>query len=249
MIIMILKSNKFICEKIIMEKNKVILSRVLLRFNLPFRKYPQFGVWSYLIFSPDGIIVFDTGPMFDWGINRKKRKTNNADTIMWTVKKLYPDTPIREIIISHYHYDHSESSAELQKKAFAEFGFCPPIQLHDLDFQNKRFLKFIKTSIHKILTRSGYKDFKIGKLKDQEKLRGTDFLICHSPGHTSGNIALVSHKYKIVIGGWWLDKIRNPLVRLIQNYIIDENKESLSETIKKMRLPGYKYFYYHPQIN
>ena len=95
----------------------------------------------------------------------------------------------------------------------------PPEKLRDLQFMKfKRTLDWVYQNspfYKKIYKKAGYLNWYIGKpIQDNEQIKNTDFVIKHAPGHTSGNIALVSERYKTVIGGWWLEGISNFFIRL-----------------------------------
>ena len=235
-------------EILITHKGNVQAMRVLLKFWLPMKKYPETGVWSYMIKVSDGVVVFDVGAEKGFWIKR----TKNVKAVMEAVKEYFPGQKIREIILSHYHYDHAGGAPMLQRMAEEEWGFKPSIRIHKNDGQIKRVLKVKKSSLVKLFEKSGVKNWEIGEwLEDGESLRGSDWMIKHTPGHTSGAVSLVNGKEKIVIGGWLNEEIEGRLVRWLQRKFIDEDRVSFCETKKlvdKLKCLGYTRYYLHPMI-
>lgn len=240
-----------VSEIILEKKEKTEIARVLLKWNTPIKKYPEFGTWCYLINAGESVVVFDTGPKyraFRPIFRRFSRKLNNAEIIMNALDKYFPNKTVREIIFSHFHYDHSEAGPDLQEKIKEKFGNIPPIRLHKKDYDTKKVMKFYNHSLDKIYKNAGYKTWKIGTfLKDGEKIKGTNFSVVHLPGHTEGTIGLINKIDKVFICGWWVKKIDRNIVNLAVN-IINENNKKLKETIKKISLEGYNFYYYHPEI-
>ena len=124
-----------ISEIILEDKGEIKVARVLLKYNLPVSKYPEFGTWCYLINAKKKIVVFDTGPKFKAFrpmFRKFSKNLNNDDLIMQTLEKYFPGKTVREIIFSHFHYDHSELAPELQIRIKKKFGNIPrklrPIQ-------------------------------------------------------------------------------------------------------------------------
>ena len=239
-------------SEVILESNgKIKVARVLVKWNTPIKKYPEFGTWCYLLDAGDQIVVFDTGPKYIAfrPIFRKfSRKLNNAELIIEALEKYFPNKTIREIIFSHFHYDHSEAGPDLQQKIKKKFGNIPPIRLHKKDYEIKKVMKIYNHSLDKIYKNAGYKTWKIGSfVKNGENIKGTNFNVIHLPGHTEGTIGLISKKDKVFICGWWVKKIENKSVNFAVN-IINENNKKLKETIKKVSLEGYNFYYYHPEI-
>jgi uncharacterized protein (TIGR00730 family) len=240
-----------VSEIILEEKGRVKAARVLLKFNTPIKKYPEFGTWCYLLDAGKEVVVFDTGPRYNAFrpiFRRFSKKLDNSELIISALEKYFPGKTIREIIFSHLHYDHTESGPELQEKIKEKFGNIPPIRLHKRDFQNRKVMKIYTQNLEKIYKHAGYKNWKIGNfVKNNEKIFGTDFSIVHLPGHTEGTIGLISEKHKIIICGWWINKIEKKSVSLALK-LINENNKKLKSTIKKATLEGYNYYYYHPNI-
>jgi len=248
-------NSKLISEVIVKENNVPKVVRVLLKFNIPIRRYPNFGVWCYLFDTGKDVVIFDSGPKYQSGMpillfRRFTKKSDNSDRILSTLKKYFPDKTIREILLSHYHFDHSELAPELQNRVYDMFGNTPPIRLHSSDMDdNKRLMKIYRDSINKIYKKVGYESWVFGQpIKDNEVVKGTDFFVTHLPGHTCGTVGLISHKYKTVICGWWVNHVDNPLVR-IATKAVNENKKMLEESIKKIQFDSYTYYFYHPVID
>ncbi len=240
-------------EILLSENEKIILARVLSKFDLPFKKYPDFGTWSYIINTDKGLIIFDVGPKYNSFLPILRsfaKKTNNAEIIINTVKKYFPGKPIREILISHYHFDHSEAAPELQQKANENFGFLPPIRIHKNDTESKRFVKIFKSGLSCVFKKAGCQNWKMGEnLEDGENINGTNFTVSHAPGHTTGSVALVNEKKKIVICGWWTEGIKNLIVRNILEKLTEEDKKNISISIRKIRKLGYSFYFYHPECD
>lgn len=247
-------NSKLISEVLVTEKNMPKVVRVLLKFNIPIRKYPDFGVWCYLLDAGKDIVIFDSGPKYQSGtpilmLRKFTKKSHNSERIFHTLNKYFPDKTVREILLSHYHYDHSELAPELQQKIYEMYGNTPPIRLYSLDMSdNKRLMKIYKDSINKVYRKAGYESWVFGQpIKDNESIKGTDFFIKHIPGHTCGTVGVISHKYKTIICGWWINPIDNPIVKIAVS-AINENKKLLEQSIKKVQYESYNYYYYHPEI-
>ncbi len=239
-----------ISEVVVEDNHEVKVARVLLKFNTPIRKYPEFGTWCYLINAGDSVVVFDTGPMYDAfrPVFRKfSKKLDNDDIIMQALEKYYPGKTVREILFSHFHYDHSELAPELQEHIQKKYGNLPPIRLHKLDFGSKKLMR-IEQGLDKLYKKAGFENWQIGNfLKNGEKIKGTDFQVIHLPGHTEGTIGLISQKDKIIICGWWVEKIEQRSLGFALR-ILNESNKKLKRTVEKITLEGYNYYYYHPKI-
>ncbi|MBT4352852.1 MBL fold metallo-hydrolase [archaeon] len=240
-----------ITDVILKKNNKVKVIRVLLKFDVLLGKYPQFGVYSYMIDSDKGIYLIDCGPKYNSQLpffRNKFKETNNIKLIKKAMNKYFPNKTIREIIFSHYHFDHSELAPEIQKYIKNKFGNTPLIRLHKNDYGKKKFMKIFPDSLIKYYKNAGYDTWKIGDfVKDKEPLIGTNFIIRHIPGHTTGTICFVNEKDKTIISGWWLDKNLKLAVKLVHK-LIDEDPKALEEHKHKIKYEGFKYFYYHPMI-
>ena len=240
-----------ISEIILEDKGEIKVARVLLKYNLPVSKYPEFGTWCYLINAKKKIVVFDTGPKFKAFrpmFRKFSKNLNNDDLIMQTLEKYFPGKTVREIIFSHFHYDHSELAPELQIRIKKKFGNIPPIRLHKMDSGSKKILNVYEHGIEKVYKEAGYKEWKLGSfVKEGETIKDTDFKIIHLPGHTKGTVGLISQKYKIVICGWWIDKIEKKVVAFSMKLINEDNK-ILKKSMKKGSFEGYNYYYYHPKV-
>ncbi|HOX96466.1 MAG TPA: MBL fold metallo-hydrolase [Candidatus Woesebacteria bacterium] len=240
--------KKWIAEELAEKKGRVTLVRVLLRFWLPFKKYPNNGVWSYILQVEDGVVVFDVGA--EKGVRIKK--TKNVTKVMEVVEEYFPGQKIREILLSHYHYDHAGGAPLLQKMAKEKWGYKPLIRIHKNDCQIKKIWKVKKSSLVKLFEKSGVKDWEMGRwLRDGERIRNSDWTIKHTPGHTSGTISLVNGKEKIVIGGWLNEEIENRLIGWLQGKFIDEDKSNYCNTrkvVNRLKCLGYQRYYLHPMI-
>lgn len=244
--------TKLITQILLKEKEEIKLARVLLQFDVPLQKYPKFGIWSYLLNSKNGITIFDTGPKYNTLspiCKTKYQETNNANKVIYALDKYFPNKKVNQIILSHYHFDHSECAPELQYKLKEKFGKVPPIRIHKEDFKSRKIFGIYKNNIAKIFLRAGYSRWNIGDfVKHDEDIEDTGFTIKHLPGHTHGCIGLVNEKYNIMIGGWWINKIEDPIVRKIMS-VINENNSKLENTIQQYKDKDYKLYYYHPKLN
>lgn len=240
-----------VSEIILEENGQIKVARVLLKFNTPVRKYPEFGTWCYLIDAGNEVVVFDTGPMFDTFrpmFRKFSKKLDNDELIMQALEKYYPGKTIREILFSHFHFDHSELAPELQEHIYKKFGNIPPIRLHKMDSGKKKLIRVYEQGLEKLYKKAGFKKWKLGTfVKEGEQIKGSDFFIIHLPGHTQGTIGLISQKHKIIICGWWVEKIEKKSVELALK-ILNESNKKLKRTIEKITLEGYNYYYYHPKI-
>ncbi len=232
-----------IYQVLIKDKSRVVLARLLSHFNTPVAKYPKFGVWTYFIVGRRTITILDPGPKFSGFLGRSRKLTYNAQNIVEVVKQKFPQHRVNQVLLSHYHFDHSQSAPELQQL----LSNHPPIRVTKKDRQLKtNYLQFFPNSLIKIWNGEVYS---LGKdLQDQEYLSDTSFQVYFASGHTTGNIALVSHVYKVIIGGWWLSVKQTTLIQKLSQYFIDEDKKSLSQTKLKFQALHYTYYFHHPVI-
>jgi glyoxylase-like metal-dependent hydrolase (beta-lactamase superfamily II) len=238
-------------EILIQDNGKIILARVLLQFDLVTLKYPKTGVWCYLLDTPDGIIVYDPGPKYKGLLNffrKTSGETHNTEKIFSALNTFFPNKKVTQIICSHYHYDHSENAPELQSQAYTLFGYLPPIRLHKNDLQRKKFLSIFPTSLECIFKEAGFTTWILGEpVQDEEVLPGGIFKYLHTPGHTSGHIALRSDHYKVIITGW-VTRIPNPIVRCCMDWFINEDPNVFPDTRKKEIQEGFTYYFHHPEV-
>ena len=238
-------------EILVRENKKTILARLLLKHDALFIKYPEFGVWCYFLSTKNGVVIIEPGPKYNSlspFLRRIFKKTHNADLILKTLKKHFPNKTISEIYVSHYHFDHSENAPELQDKVHKHFGNTPLIRVHKNAIEKKKLLKFIDTSLKRTYKSAGYRKWKLGDfVKDNEKIPGTDFVVRHIPGHTTCSIGFISKKHKVTISGTWLDKEKDPLKWHFCN-LIDEDNVNVEKSVKKINLNDYKHYFFHPDI-
>lgn len=241
-----------ISEVVLKKNQQPLVVRVLLQFNLPLCPYPHFGVYSYLFKTKAGITILDTGPYWQRCMGLRPvfmRQTKNPERILQTLEKYFPKTKVNQIILSHYHFDHSETAPALQKELKKRFGFQPPIRVHHCELEPKKYLKFFKFNLEKVFKKAKFRNWTIGKpIKHNELLPGTDFKIQHTPGHTTGCISIVSKSKKVVFGPWWLEDDINKILNFLLR-VVDEDRPEMSISKEKLRRPGYKYLFYHPRVN
>lgn len=240
--------RKKVQEILVKREDEVLAVRVLLKFWIPTKKYPENGVWSYLIKIDDGVVVFDVGAEKGFWIKR----TKNVKVVMEAMKEYFPGLAIKQILLSHYHYDHAGGAPLLQKMAQEEWGIKPPIRIHENDGQIKKFLKVRKSSLMNLFEKSGIEGWEIGDwLEDEEKLGESDWIVKHTPGHTSGAVSLINEREQVVIGGWLNEEIENRLVRWAQRKFIDEDVDDFDKTkrvVNKLKELGYTRYYLHPML-
>ncbi len=239
-------------EILIKENKKIVLARLLLKHDALLIKYPKFGVWCYFLNTKNRVVLIEPGPKYNSlspFLRRYLKKTHNADLILKTLKKHFPNKTISQIYVSHYHFDHSENAPELQNKVQKQFGNLPLIKIHKYDVEKKKMLKVFNTSLNDRYRSAGYKKWKFGTfVKNNEKILGTEFVVKHIPGHTTGSIGFISKKHRVTISGTWLDKEKDPLKWYFCN-IIDEDNENVEKSVKKVSLTEYKHYFFHPDIN
>ncbi len=190
--------RKKVREVLLASNEEIKAVRVLLKFWFPFRKYPKFGVWSYLLKTDKGLIVFDIGSEKGFWI----RRTKNVELVMDAVREYFPGETIKEIVLSHYHYDHAGGAPLLQKFAEKEYQYKPVIRIHQEDGTDKKIFNIKKTSLEKLFRKTKVVDWCLGEwLEEGERLLDSDWVVCHTPGHTSGAVSIVNESEKIVVGG------------------------------------------------
>ena len=242
-------TSQTVSEVVIQRAGRTVLARVLTQYDIPGMPYPKSGVWSYLIHTPKGIVIFDTGPYWQSLLGFPGKRTGNTKRIMTALDRYFPGQPAREILISHYHYDHLGNAADLQAALKTTYGNTAPIRLHAYDLRPKRFLHMFPDSYTHVLRASGCPSYTMGRpLKDGERIEGSDFSVVHTPGHTTGTVALRSDRDKIIIAGWWTEGIFNNLIN-VSTWIVNEDKKQIPQTIKKITVPGFRYLYYHKVEN
>jgi glyoxylase-like metal-dependent hydrolase (beta-lactamase superfamily II) len=240
-------------EILLKEDNNIALARVLLQCDAPLRKYPLFGVWCYFINTPKTLAILDPGPLFNslTQVTYRKfiKKTHNVEKVMECLKEHFPDRKDIQILLSHYHFDHSEAAPLLQKRILREFNIVAPIRIHEKDSGNKRFLLFFRSGLKDIFRKAGYEIWEMGDfINDNEIIGDGDFKIIHSPGHTSGNISIINEKQKISICGTEMQGLKDPVVKLVHENLTHEDKKSLPMTLKKLRSLDYKIYFSHPLL-
>lgn len=242
-----------ISEVLSSSRGKSGVVRVLLRFDTPLYRYPNFGVWCYLIRNHDGIIVFDPGPRYVslFGYPMFKRETGNTQRILAALDTYFPGVPVAYIAASHYHFDHTENAPHLAAALSARGQALPTLRLHAREWEKKLFLHIIPTSLVDVLQRSGNDEWIQGSpIVDGERIEGTSMVYRLFPGHTSGNIGIVDDKHRIVIGGYWgmgKSAVRiSPFVGRVTQFT-DECPARYTKTRRILRTcAGYRLYTYHP---
>ena len=241
-------------ETILQNEQGPQVVRVLLEFDLPLISYPDTGVWCYIIKTGDNTVsIFDAGPKFKSLLPFRRKysgETNNTDKIINTLDDFFPGYKVDQILCSHYHYDHAENAPDLQNRLLELHGNLAPIRLHANDLENKKAFKFMKTHVEDLFRHAEYDKWHLGdSVEDNENLGNSDFVIVHTPGHTSGAISLVNNIEKIAITGWWIEEQSSPFVKVFQSTVIDEDTKNFASTIKKIKKDDYKYYFLHPQVD
>jgi glyoxylase-like metal-dependent hydrolase (beta-lactamase superfamily II) len=231
-------------EILLYRESKPMVARVLLQYDILKWKYPYNGVWSYILDSGAGVIIYDGGPYFNTLLGNKGKLTNNTQKILKTIETHFDNKPIKQILLSHYHHDHSQNAADLQNKNKQIHGVTAPIRAHVHDYGNKKLLKVFKSGLDEIYKQAGFENVVIGvPLQDGEKIENTGFEVIHSPGHTHGTVSLVNHHEKVLITGW-----RGTYPNLAAKWamkLINEDPSNSETTAQKLQFDGYKYFYLH----
>ncbi|HDS11769.1 MAG TPA: MBL fold metallo-hydrolase [Candidatus Wirthbacteria bacterium] len=239
-----------ISEILLQKGERVVLARVLLAYRLPFRKYPKFGTWSYLLDAGEEVVIFDTGPRrynFAPFFANLRSLTYNSSRIMAACDLYYPGKPIREIILSHYHFDHAEVAPELQSLAAQRFGELPPIRIHEADFEGNKFLHLFNYNLAKVYEKAKYKEWLLGDfVKDDEEIGGTDFIIKHLPGHTSGTIGLYNEPDQIMICDWGIRDLKGLLALGLK--FVNEANAQLRDSHQWLKELDYTFYHFHPDV-
>jgi len=240
-------------EVLLTKRGQPSAVRVLLRMNAIVYRYPDYGVWCYLFRSSRGIVVFDPGPRFLAPLGGRGifgRKSGNTERILAALDAYFPGEPVLYIAASHYHFDHVENAPDLQVALRKRQGTLPPIRLHKAEYgEGKRLLHIFPTSLTRVFYKSGYRSFRLGTpIRDGEFIPGTSFRFIHTPGHTRGNIAIISDKEKLFVGGYWAVRHAD-LARIVAGLtrLADEYPEGFART--RQRLPqgdDYRMYTYHP---
>lgn len=129
------------------------------------------------------------GPMqnFSYIIGDEKSKEAAVVDAGWETDKLIEIATqeklrISKIILTHYHYDHTQKIDELASKTNADVLF------HEDDYNEiKRVIKNPNIKIHKV------------KNNDEIKVGSIKIKVIHTPGHTPGAICLLVEK-KLLTG-------------------------------------------------
>ncbi|HDS11770.1 MAG TPA: MBL fold metallo-hydrolase [Candidatus Wirthbacteria bacterium] len=237
-------------EILLEEEGNIKVARVLTRHDLPLCSYPHFGTWAYLLSAGDELVVLDCGPKYS-GLNMhrptKRQPAGNAKLIMEVLTELWPNKAIREILLSHYHYDHTEAAPALQSLAWERFGFRPPIRIHEADSGDKIFLHVMKQSLEKQFRLAGYDDWLLGdNIQDGEQIEGTDFMVKLMPGHTSGTIGLINAKQKIAICGY-KDCRTSRMIDLALSPV-HEDVKSMRQAHAFLEEDDYTCYIFHPMV-
>jgi glyoxylase-like metal-dependent hydrolase (beta-lactamase superfamily II) len=241
------------------KKGQTQLARVLLDFKIPLIDR-KFGTWSYMVNAGDGVVILDTGmkyktPSLLLHGKRKHhmfRKTRNAEKIMYALGKVFPKKPVKEILLTHFHQDHSEEAPALQKMIEEKFGSLPEIRSHKNELKKRKMVFFKDFNLEKIFEEAGYDSWKLGKpLKDGEEIVGTNFKVVHLPGHTDGNIGFVNDKDKIaVVGSWYSESESESKFMQMAFHTINENVDKLYKSMEKFSeiTQGFTLYFTHPKF-
>ncbi len=225
-----------------------VLARILLQSDMGWLRYPKFGVYCYLLVTDEGIHILDPGPKYSL---IRKRDTDNLALLTKTLQKKFPNKPILSILLTHWHYDHSENAPDLQLWAEKTYGICPPIRIHTQDQGPQKFLHLFSRSLQSVFRKASPNITPhMGEpLIDGEEIAGTSFIIRHAPGHTKGFCVLISEKFKSCIIGWMFQAPKNPLIRWFTEDWIDEDVHSRNGTLEKFTKykKVYTQYFLHPR--
>lgn len=152
----------------------------------------RLGLWpyvnSYLVEEPDGLTVFDTGFFFHGT----------------TLEKAVAGRPVRRIVLTHFHPDHSGGCAYLSRITGA------PVLVHELDapfvMKEKRIEDEPGWWLTKLMLRMvGW--IGLGQTEPPERLetfREGDmvgrFQVLHTPGHTPGSCSFWDGREMLLSG-------------------------------------------------
>ncbi|MFO8055659.1 MAG: MBL fold metallo-hydrolase [Bacteroidales bacterium] len=191
---------------------------------------------SYLIHTPDGYILVDTGT------------ANQTKKVERALKKAGAGIEqIKLIIVTHAHYDHVGSLQEIKRKSGAS------VLVHE---KEKRLLQAGKTDfpagtyfLTKLLASAG-NSFMQGKYKpvdadiimitDNYSLQdfGIEGEVIHTPGHTEGSISVFIEGEHLICGDTFFNVFPNSVYPLFAN-----NQTQLLETWQKIEQLNCKTFY------
>ncbi|MCF8331600.1 MAG: MBL fold metallo-hydrolase [Bacteroidales bacterium] len=190
---------------------------------------------SYLVHTPDGYILVDTGTANQ--TKKVERALNNAGADIKEIKL---------IIVTHAHYDHVGSLQEIKIKSGAS------VLVHE---KEKRLLQAGKTDfpagtffMTKLLASAG-NSFMQGKfnpvdaditITDKYSLQdfGIDGEVIHTPGHTEGSISVLIEGEHLICGDTFFNVLPNSVYPVFAN-----DQAQLLETWKKIEQLNCKTFY------
>lgn len=244
----------YVSEVVMSQKKRVDVVRILLKMNTIVYQYPRYGIWCYLFRSTKGIVIFDPGPRYlsvFGGRGFWARESGNTERIIDGLNTYFPGALVSYIAASHYHFDHVENAPHVQSVLKKKFGTIAPIRLHANDYLPKRFLHIFPCSLSRVFAAAGYRFWQLGKpIQDGEIIPGTTFRFILCPGHTSGNLAIISDTKKLFIGGYWAVNDR-PIAGIIRQVtqLADECPDKFASTRTIMQKTAtYHVYTYHPVL-
>lgn len=189
---------------------------------------------------------------------------HNTRYILDAINKYFPNQPVKEILISHWHWDHTENAPDLQAKLMlrpAQRGLIPLIRVaeRDRDYPDDDNGDGIPggerdsiSGTEEVFRQACYTSgtWVVGSnLEDGEVLDGSSFRVVFTPGHTYGSVILISDQEQMTIIG--------PLLVICPPYgfgvpnppaILHESPETILESCKKLHNQAATYDWYtsHP---
>lgn len=188
---------------------------------------------AFLLNSPDGCILIDTGVAGQW--TELENELFRAGCL--------PDR-LKLVIITHGDFDHTGNCAELQRK----YGAKIAMHAGDVDMVKTGIL--VKRKINGVMGRllmwiggRAIRDFTTFQpdilLEDGQviSLYGLTAKIIHTPGHTRGSIALLTDDGGLFIGDTLSNRFHPGVPPLI------ENEEQFYKSLDVLRRTGAKIVY------
>ena len=189
---------------------------------------PSYYNCTYLVKRGDRVILIDTCMQSD------------ASDIKKAFKQLsLPVESISDILLTHWHNDHSAGTAELkaisnctiycQKEEAPYFEKKPSSKIRQLAeyIPERGILVLLKGLLGEVVPRN----VKIDRLlKDGDEILN-DFIVLESPGHTHGHISFYDKKSKTLFAGDSLAVIKQH-IRLMAGVVTPDKPASITSILK-----------------